>query len=85
MADSKKPIIGTRKVFAQGSSAYISLPPEWFRAHNIKMPEKGKPIELVIVADCDIRIVNPKKSPKIYDEVTKIVSKAPKLESKKVK
>jgi len=63
-----KPIIGHRKVIKLGSTRYISIPSEWFKAHNID-PDK---LELLMIADKDIRIMNPEHEAEVYDEVTKI-------------
>ena len=63
-----KPIIKHRKVIKLGSTRYISIPSEWFKAHNID-PDK---LELLMVVDKDIRIINPEHERDVYDEVTKI-------------
>jgi len=67
------PIVEVRKVRRQGGSYYISLPPEWFRCHGIKLPDKDQETELIIAANADIRIINPNKHKEIYDSITKIV------------
>ena len=64
------PIVEKRKIIKIGSSWYISIPPEWFKEHEID-PQKVK--ELLIVADEDIRLVNPNREDEIYREVTRIV------------
>lgn len=66
------PIVEKRKVLRIGGASYISIPPEWFKAHNLK-PED---LELLLVADKDIRIVNPEHEKEVYDEVSKITRKA---------
>jgi hypothetical protein len=70
--EKKASIIEKRKILKIGASRYISIPPEWFEAHNIN-PDDLK--ELLIVADKDIRLVNPEHEEEIYEEVTKIARK----------
>ena len=62
------PIVLKRKVFKVGNSHCITIPPEWFRAHKLDT----KNLELIVVADKDIRIVNPEHETEVYNEVTKI-------------
>jgi len=62
------PIVLKRKVVKIGNSRYINIPPEWFKAHGLN----PNGLELVIVADKDIRIVNPEHEAEVYREVTKI-------------
>lgn len=64
------PIVSRRKVARQGGSILISIPKDWFEAHGIDM----KKIRfLLMVANSDIRIVNPKKEKEIANEVSKLV------------
>jgi len=69
------PIVELRKVRRQGGSYYISLPPEWFKYHGIRLPDKNQETELLVAADADIRIINPDKHKEVYDTVAKIVKK----------
>jgi hypothetical protein len=66
------PYVNKQSVIKIGGSTYILLPPEWFKANEID-PEKVK--ELLLIADKDMRIVNPKHEKDIYDEVTKMTKK----------
>jgi len=67
---SGKPIVTERRVVKIGRSFYISLPPEWLETI-------GKEIEtLLVIADKDIRIVNPEHRDEVYEEVSKIVREA---------
>lgn len=63
-----KPIIKHRRVIKVGRSRYISIPPQWFKAHDIDPDE----LELLMIVDKDIRIVNPEHEAEVYDNVTKI-------------
>lgn len=71
MAETK-PVIEHRKVFKLGASRCISIPPEWFKSHGID-PDN---LRLLVVANRDIRIVNPEDEAKVYDEVSRIVKNA---------
>lgn len=62
-----------QKLHPQGSSHVMVIPKAWFKVHGID-PEKTK--ELLIVANRDIRIVNPDHEDKVYDEVSKITKDA---------
>jgi len=62
------PIVLKRKVFKVGNSHCITIPPEWFKAHKLDPDD----LQLVLVADKDIRIVNPEHETEVYDGVTKI-------------
>ena len=64
-----RPIIEHRTIIRLGTSYMLTLPKEWLRNHGIT-PKKGD--QLLIVADKDIRIVNPEHEEAVYDEVTKI-------------
>jgi hypothetical protein len=68
MAEIMKPIIAHRKVVQQGGSRYISIPPEWFEANGLD-PDN---LELLMVANKDIRIVNPVHEAEVYAEVSRI-------------
>ena len=63
-----EPIVRRTKVVSVGGSKYISLPPDWFRAHNID-PNTA---ELLTVADKDVTIINPdpENERKVYNRVT---------------
>jgi len=69
------PIVELRRVRRQGGSYYISLPPEWFKFHGIKLPNKDHETVLLVAADTDIRIINPDKHKEVYEIVSKIVQK----------
>lgn len=62
--------VGRRRLVKAGSAYYISVPAEWFEVHGLD-PEKLK--ELLVVADKDIRIVNPEHEKHIYIEVSRLV------------
>lgn len=64
-----RPIIGHRSISRMGRSHGITLPAEWFEVHGID-PEKVD--ELLVIANKDIRIVNPDHEEQVYKEVTKI-------------
>ena len=66
------PIVGKRKIIKLSKAYYISIPKEWFEAQGID-PEEIK--ELLIVADKDIRVVNPEHEKEVYEEVSKIARK----------
>lgn len=68
MVDLKNPIIRKRRVVKQGGSHYIAIPPGWFVAHGLDPDD----LTLTIVANSDIRIVNPINDDHVYEEVTKI-------------
>ena len=70
---SKEPIVSKRKLVKIGGSHYIGIPKKWLDAHNID-PEKGT--ELLMVANKDIRIVNPENEDEVYKDVTKITKEA---------
>lgn len=61
-----------QKIHPLGSSYAMIIPKAWFNAHGLK-PEDIK--ELLIVADLDIRIVNPSHEEKVYKEVSEITKK----------
>lgn len=67
--DRPRPIIGHRKIAKMGRSFGITLPHEWFRVHGI---DPNKVSELLVIANNDIRIVNPEHEAEVYAEVTKI-------------
>ena len=69
MANNQKPLVLHRKIVKQGNSYYISIPIDWLESHRIN-PESA---ELLIVADQDILIVNPRREKDVYEEVTKLV------------
>lgn len=56
----------------QGGSYYIALPQKWFEAHGLN-PED---LELLLVANRDIRIVNPDYEGEVYEAVSKITEGA---------
>jgi len=68
MVELRKPIIRHRKVVSQGGSHYIAIPPDWFDAHGLDPDD----LELLLVANKDIRIVNPVHEEEVYKEVTEI-------------
>ena len=68
MGELRKPIIRHRKVVKQGGSHYIALPPALFEAHGLNPND----LDFLIVANKDIRIVNPEHEEQVYREVTKI-------------
>ena len=68
MGKLKEPIIRRRKVVSQGGSHYIAIPPAWFEAHDLIPGD----LNLLIVANKDIRIVNPEHDAEVYEDVTKI-------------
>jgi len=72
MVEIQKPIVKYRKVVRQGGSHYISIPPGWFEAHGID-PEH---LDLLVVANTDIRIVNPEHEAEVYETVSKMAKKA---------
>ncbi len=61
-----RPIIGHRKVHKLGGSRVITIPLEWFEAHGLNPDD----LDLLMIADTDIRIINPKNETEVYDEVT---------------
>ena len=67
--DKPRPIIGHRKIAKMGRSHGITIPAEWFKVHGI---DPSKCEELLVIANKDIRIVNPDHEGQIYKEVTKI-------------
>lgn len=48
---------GRRKLLKVGNSNAVSIPPSWFAAHDID-PEEIE--DLTLIADDDIKILNPK-------------------------
>ena len=66
-----EPIAKKRKVLKIGSSYYISIPKEWFEIHDIDTEK----IRLLLLADKDIRIVNPEHEEEVYRDFTKMVRK----------
>ena len=78
MVDSNKkrrkvPLIEMRRVVKLGKSYYISIPKEWYEAHGLDLEKVSK---ILIIADKDIRIVNPEHEEEVYKEVSKIAKKA---------
>jgi len=69
----KIPIVEKRTLHRPGGSITISLPPEWFKAHGINPKDVKK---LLIVADRDIRIVNPEDEDKVYKEISRMTEEA---------
>ena len=67
------PIVEPRKIHKVGRAIMISLPKEWFKAHNID-PDKVE--ELIVVANRDIRIVNPQDADEVYKEISEMVRRA---------
>jgi len=67
------PIVKHTKLNAHGSSYTIVIPKAWLEVHGID-PEKTD--KLLIVANMDIRIVNPNHEDKVYEEVSKITGNA---------
>lgn len=63
------PIVGRRRLHKIGGSYAITIPAGWFEAHGFK---EGDIDNLLVVANTDIRIVNPVHERAVYDEVTKI-------------
>jgi bifunctional DNA-binding transcriptional regulator/antitoxin component of YhaV-PrlF toxin-antitoxin module len=76
----KMPIMKMQKLHHPGSSYSIIIPKEWFVTHNID-PKKIK--NLLLIANKDIRIINPAHEAQIYDEITKITHE-PIMEDKKI-
>ncbi len=72
MTETQKPIVEHRKVVKQGGSRYIGIPLEWFEANNID-PNN---LKLLIVANKDIRIVNPDNEAEVYAEISRITREA---------
>lgn len=72
----KKPIMDFKRILKIGRSYYISIPKEWLEAHDIELPGKDTHTELLMVADKDIRIVNPEHVADVYKEVSKVVKGA---------
>lgn len=64
------PLVKMQKLHCQGASYTMVIPKVWLDAHGID-PEKTK--QLLIVANRDIRIVNPNHEQEVYREVSKIV------------
>lgn len=67
MTAQRRPLMKHRKVLKLGGSRVITIPPEWFEAHGLDPDD----LELLMVADTDIRIVNPINEEQVYDEVSK--------------
>ena len=72
MAETQKPIVEHRKVVKQGGSRYIAIPLGWFEANNLD-PDN---LDLLIVANKDIRIVNPEHEAAVYAEISRITKEA---------
>jgi len=72
---SKEPIVKKRRLVKVGGSYYISIPKAWLDAHNINPDEEEDP-KLLMVANKDIRIVNPVHEDEVYKDVTKITKEA---------
>jgi len=72
MTEILKPIVEHRKVVKQGGSRYIAIPLEWFEANNLN-PDN---LELLMVANKDIRIVNPDHEAEVYAEISRITKEA---------
>lgn len=72
MAETFKPIVEHRKVVKQGGSRYIAIPLEWFEANSLD-PDN---LELLMVANKDIRIVNPNHELEVYKEISRITKEA---------
>ena len=68
MAENMKPIVKHQRLVKLGGSRVITIPPEWFEANGID-PEN---LELLMVANKDIRIVNPIHEAEVYEEVSRI-------------
>lgn len=68
MAEIMKPIVKHQKVVKLGGSRVITLPPEWFEANGLD-PDN---LELLMVANKDIRIVNPDHEAEVYEEISRI-------------
>lgn len=66
------PYVNKQSIKKIGGSTYILVPPEWLKGNDID-PEKIK--ELLVVADKDMRVVNPTHENEIYEEVTGITKK----------
>ena len=69
---SGRPIVEFKSVRKIGESYYLLLPKEWFESHGIELPSADKKVELLVVADRDMRIVNPEHVNEVYKEVTKV-------------
>ena len=67
------PYIKDRKCVKIGGSLYISIPKEWLEANNLKEANIEK---LLVIANKDIRIVNPERREEVYIKVTKMVEEA---------
>jgi hypothetical protein len=72
MAETQKPIVEHRKVVKQGGSRYIAIPLGWFEANSLD-PDN---LDLLIVANKDIRIVNPEHEAAVYAEISRITKEA---------
>lgn len=68
----KVPIVSKRAILKFGRSYGICIPKEWFEVHGID-PETQD--GLILVADLDIRIVNPKHEEEVYSDVSGIVKR----------
>lgn len=65
-------IVGPVKLTKIGGSFYIPIPKGWFETHNL---DSDNLQELLVVANRDIRIVNPVHEEEVYKEISKIVKK----------
>ena len=70
--DQGIPFIKHQRVHKIGRSYYILLPKEWLKSHDI-LPSEDEKLKLLMVANRDIRIVNPNHTKEVYDHITKVV------------
>lgn len=73
------PIVARKTIHKVGGSIMLPLPLEWFRAHGFgKTPkeilERLKDTDLLVLGNCDIRVVNPSHRKKVEKEVYDVVS-----------
>lgn len=71
--ERRSPIVKLQKIHPLGSSYAIVIPKDWFDANKIN-PETIE--KLLIVADMDIRIVNPQHEKEVYEEIAKVTKDA---------
>ena len=76
----RETIIRRYKLQCVGSGYTLSVPKDWFRAHDID-PDKIE--DLLVVANRDIRIVNPKYEDDVHQEGHRIADKAPRPRRRK--
>jgi len=68
-------VVRKQRIHPFGASWLIAIPKLWFKSHGID-PEKTR--ELVVIADQDVRIVNPKYETEVHKDIHRLVERAPK-------